>query len=71
MNTLWPILTRIVLVFVALLGLQYIIPYYFLVGAGILSGGFMLKVSDDKPLAWGLLVGSILFGVFAYLYGTV
>ena len=71
MNTLWPILTRIVLVFVVLLGLQYIIPYYFLVGAGILSGGFMIKVSDDKPLAWGLLVGSILFGVFAYLYGTV
>ena len=71
MNSFLPYLTRFVLVFAVLFGLQFIIPYYFLVGVGVLAGGFMLKTSDDKPLAWALLVGSIVFGVFAYLYGTV
>lgn len=68
---LWPIITRIAVVFAVLFGLQFLIPYYILVVAGILAGGFMLKMSDDKPLAWGILIGSILLGVFAYFYGTV
>jgi hypothetical protein len=71
MKMLWPIVTRIALVFAVLFGLQFLIHYYVLVGVGIVAGGFMLKISDDKPLAWGVLIGSILFGVFAYLYGTV
>ncbi|MBK6931843.1 MAG: hypothetical protein IPH12_13650 [Saprospirales bacterium] len=71
MKMLAPILIRIAIVFLAFLGLQFIIPYYFLVGAGALAGAFMLKTSDDRPLALGLLVGSLAFGVFAYLYGTV
>ena len=71
MKQLWPVILRIRIVFAAFLALQYLIPYYFLVSAGILAGGFMLKTSDDRPLALGLLIGSVLFGVFAYLYGTV
>ena len=71
MKLLWPVLLRIAAVFLVFLGLQFIIPYYFLVGACILAGGFMLKTSDDRPLALGLLIGSALFGVFAFLYGTV
>ena len=71
MKMLWPIITRIAVVFAVLFGLQFLIPYYILVVAGILAGGFMLKMSDDKPLAWGILIGSILLGVFAYFYGTV
>lgn len=71
MKSLGPVLLRVALVFVACLGLQYLIPYYFLVGAGLLAGGFMLKTSDDRPLALGLLIGCAIFGIFAYLYGTV
>jgi len=71
MKMFWPIVTRIALVFAVLFGLQFLIHYYVLVGAGIVAGGFMLKISDDKPLAWGVLIGSIVFGIFAYLYSTV
>lgn len=71
MKLLLPVLVRIAVVFVAFLGLQFIIPYYFLVAGGLLAGGFMLKTSDDRPLALGLLIGSVVFGVFANLYGTV
>lgn len=71
MKTLWPVVSRIVLVFAVMFGLQFLIPYYILVVAGLLAGGFMLKISEDKALAWGLLIGSILLGVFAYFYGTV
>lgn len=71
MKTLWPIVTRIALVFAVMFGLQFLIPYYILVVAGILAGGFMLRIGEDKALAWGLLIGSILLGIFAYFYGTV
>jgi len=71
MKLLLPVLLRVAAVFVAFLGLQFLIPYYFLVGGGLLAGGFMLKTSDDRPLALGLLIGSAVFGGFAYLYGTV
>ncbi|MFN0015488.1 MAG: hypothetical protein ACKVU2_13160 [Saprospiraceae bacterium] len=71
MKLFLPVLLRTAIVFVAFLGLQYIIPYYFLVGGGLLAGAFMLKTSDDRPLALALLIGSVVFGVFAHLYGTV
>jgi hypothetical protein len=71
MKLLLPVLLRVAAVFVAFLGLQFIVPYYFLVGGGLLAGGFLLKAGDDRPLALGLLIGSVVFGVFAYLYGTV
>ncbi len=62
---------RIVLVFGAFVGMQYFIPYYFLVGGGLIAGIFTYLTSNDRPLAYGLLAGSVLFGVFAYVYGTV
>ena len=71
MKQVVPVLLRIVFVFVVFLGLQFLIPYYFLVVFGLLAGAFMFKTSDDRALALGLLIGSALFGVFAYLYGTV
>lgn len=71
MTKIWPILLRVILVFAAFLGLQYLIPYYFLVGGGLLAGVFMYYTSDDRALSVALLVGSVLFAVFAYLYGTV
>ena len=71
MTKLWPVLIRILLVCLAFLGLQYLIPYYFLVGGGLLAGLFMYTTSNDRALALGLLIGSVLFGAFAYLYGTV
>lgn len=71
MRIVWPVIIRTAIVFLAFTGLQFIIPYYLLVGAGLLAGGFMYKTSDDKPLALAVLIGSAVFGVFAYLYGTV
>lgn len=71
MKLFLPVLLRIATVFAAFLALQFIIPYYFLVAGGLITGGFMLKTSDDRPLSLGLLIGSVVFGVFAYLYGTV
>ncbi|MEQ1745860.1 MAG: hypothetical protein ABMA02_10565 [Saprospiraceae bacterium] len=71
MKLFLPVFLRTAVVFVAFLGLQYVIPYYFLVGGGLLAGAFVLKTSDDRPLALALLIGSVVFGVFAFLYGTV
>ncbi len=65
------VLIRIVLVFGACVGLQYLFHYGYLVGIGLLAGVFIYFTSNDRPLAYGLLIGSVLFGIFAYLYGTV
>ena len=65
MKSLIPTLIRAVLVFAVFCGLQYIIPYYFLGAGGVIAGLFMLKTSDDRPLALGVLIGSIVFAVFA------
>jgi hypothetical protein len=54
-----------------MLAIQFIIPYYFLAIGGLLAGVFIWKTGDDKALALGLMIGSAVFGVFAYLYGTV
>lgn len=71
MKLLVPVLVRIAAVFVAFFGLKFLIPYYFLAVGGLFAGAFMLKTSDDRPLAIGLLIGSVIFGVFEYLFGTV
>ncbi len=60
-------LLRIILVFAAFCGIQYFIHYIVLTIGGFLSGIFMYKTSDDRPLALGVLIGSILFGIFAYI----
>lgn len=71
MKMLWPVSLRTAIVFIVCLGLQFVIPYYFLVGAAVSAGGFMYKTSEDRPLALGLIIGGAVFGVFAYLYGKV
>ncbi|MBK7939828.1 MAG: hypothetical protein IPJ82_23335, partial [Lewinellaceae bacterium] len=49
--------------FAVFAGLQYIIPYYLLALGGIAAGAFMLKTGDDRPLALGVLAGSITFAI--------
>ena len=71
MNNLFSIAVRALFTFVAFLALQYIIPYYFLAIGGLLAGVFIWQTGDDKALAFGLMIGSAVFGVFAYWYGTV
>ena len=66
-----PTLLRTVVVFAIFCGLQYLIPYYFLAIGGIVAGLFMLKTSDDRPLTWGLLIGSVTFAGFAYAMGQI
>ena len=71
MNNLFSIAVRALFTFVAMLAIQFIIPWYFLAIGGLLAGVFLWKTGDDKALALGLMIGSTAFGVFAYLYGTV
>ena len=71
MNAVFSIAVRAAFTFVAFLIIQYMIPYYFLVGGGLLAGGFMWKTSDDKYLGIGVMLGSAIFGIFALLYGQV
>ena len=71
MKSLFPTLLRVVLVFAVACGLQYLIPWYFLAVAGTVAGFFMLKTSDDRPSALGMLIGSIAFGIFAYAMAQI
>lgn len=71
MKLFGPVLLRTVLVFAVFAALQFKIPYYLLVAGGLLAGVFTLKTSDDRALALALLIGSVLFGVFAFVYGKV
>ena len=71
MNNLFSIAVRALFTFVAFLAIQFIIPYYYLAIGGLLAGIFIWKTGDDKALAFGLMIGSAVFGVFAYVYGTV
>jgi hypothetical protein len=71
MNSLFSIAVRALFTFVAFAAIQFIIPYYYLVIGGLLAGLFIWKTGDDKALAFGLMIGSAVFGVFAYIYGTV
>jgi len=63
---LFDIIWRIMLVFALACVLQYVIPWYFLAGGGVVAGFFMLKTSDDRSTSLGMLIGSIAFGIFAY-----
>ncbi|MEZ4918724.1 MAG: hypothetical protein R2792_06410 [Saprospiraceae bacterium] len=71
MNFYISALIRTAFTVVAFLVAQYMIPYYFLVAGGLIAGVFLWKTGTDKALAVGLLAGSILYGIFAYLYGNV
>lgn len=71
MNTIFSIFVRAAFTFVAFLLIQYAVPYYFLVIGGILGGIYSLTIGDDKQLGWGLVIGSVIFGVFALLFGKV
>lgn len=66
MKSFLPIFLRTIVTFAVFAGLQYIIPYYLLALGGITAGAFMLKTGDDRPLALGVLAGSITFAIFAY-----
>jgi hypothetical protein len=66
MQSLFPTLLRAVGAFAIFCVLQYVIPWYFLAAGGVAAGFFMLKTGDDRPMALGVLVGSVAFGIFAY-----
>lgn len=71
MQSLFPTLLRVVGTFAVFCALQYIIPWYFLAVGGVAAGFFMLKTSDDRPTALGVLVGSVAFGIFAYAMAQI
>ncbi len=71
MNSFFFMSLRVVLVFIVACVIQYIIPWYFLAAAGVVAGFFMLKTSNDRASAWSMLIGSALFGVFAYVMAQI
>lgn len=71
MNALFSILVRAAFTFVAFLVIQYAVPYYFLVSGGLLAAVFSWFAGSDRNLALGIGIGSVLFGIFAALYGNV
>lgn len=71
MKSLVPILLRTLLVFGIACVLQYMIPWYLLSIGGIAAGFFMLKTSDDRPTALGVLIGSVAFAIFAYAMAQI
>ena len=71
MKSMFPTLLRTVVTFGIFAGLQYVIPWYLLAPAGIVAGVFMLKTSDDRPTALGVLIGSIAFAIFAYAMAQI
>ena len=71
MSTFFPTLLRIAGTFLVFCALQYIIIWYLLAPAGIVAGLFMLKTSDDRPMALGILIGSIAFAIFAYAMAQI
>jgi hypothetical protein len=71
MNQTLTILLRVIVVFAVACALQYLIPGYLLAGGGVAAGFFLLKTSNDRASALGLLIGSIAFGVFAYAMAQI
>jgi len=71
MKSIVPTLLRTLLVFAVACGLQYFIPWYFLAAGGVVAGFFMLKTSDDRASALGMLLGSVAFGIFAYAMAQI
>jgi hypothetical protein len=66
-----PIAIRALFTFVAFTAIAFKIPYYFLVGGGLLASLFIWKTSDDRALSLGVVIGSIAFGIFSFIYGQV
>ena len=71
MKSVLPVILRVILVFAVACGLQYLIPWYLLAPAGVVAGFFSLKTGSDRPMALGLLIGSILFAIFAYAMAQI
>jgi hypothetical protein len=71
MNQIFSILVRAAFTFVAFLAIQYVFHYMVLVAAGLLGSLFFWKMNGDRVLGIGVLIGTLAFGVFAYLYGSV
>lgn len=71
MKDIFPIAVRAAFTFVAFLVIQYKLPYYLLVLCGVSAAGFLWKTSDDRQLTLGVLIGSVVFGIFAFFFGKV
>lgn len=71
MNQYFSIAVRAAFTFVAFVALAFKIPYYLLVAGGLIAGFFVWKTSDDRALSLGIIIGSVVFGVFEFIYGQV
>lgn len=71
MNQYLSIAIRAAFTFVAFVAIAFKIPYYLLVAGGLIAGLFIWKTSDDRALSIGIVIGSIVFGIFELIYGQV
>ena len=71
MKSIVPTALRAIVVFAVFAGLQYLIPYYLLALGGLVAGVFLYKTSDDRPLALGVLIGSLAFAAFAFAMAQI
>ena len=71
MKDLFSIIVRTAFTFTAFAVIQYMVPWYLLVAGGIAAGFLLLKTGDDRALAIGLLAGSIIFAIFAYIMAGI
>jgi hypothetical protein len=67
MKDWFSILVRTLFTFVAFSVIQFQIPPHFLVIGGLLGGFFALKTTDDRPLGLGVLIGTVLFAIYAFV----
>ncbi len=66
MNEFLKIALRVVVTFGVLCAVQYFIIWYLIAPATVAAGVFLLKTGDDRPTALGVLIGGIVFGIFAW-----
>lgn len=71
MNQYFSIAVRAAFSFVAFLIIQYMIPPYLLALAGVGIGFFLLKADGDRATGLGLIIGSVVFALFAFFFGSV
>lgn len=71
MKLVLPTLLRAILVFAVFCGVQYIFHYSVVAIGGLAAGIFLYATSDDRPLAYGVLIGSVVFAIFAYAMAQI
>lgn len=58
---------KVITIFAAFFVAQWFIPYYVLVVGALFAGFFSRRMSEDASWSYALIIGGVLFGIFAYV----